>query len=165
MKLLIILVGILGSFMAYAEDQRVAFPTDYKSNFVEYLSLDRTMNPDQFIRLFANQTAMAARDAKGNLPEGSVLVAEVYSVRKDAAGNVISSALNRRIPDQLKLVAVMEKRAAYGTSPASPILTGDWDFGAYKPNGESASKDLNACRACHLPLTKSDFVFSTEHLK
>ncbi len=159
-------VGLLALlfFTAASADERVALPRDYKETFTEYLALDRTQNPDQFIRLFADRTAMQGVDAQGELTEGSVLVGEVYSVKKDAHGNVRTTALGRRIPDQLLLIAVMEKRTEFGASPVSPVRTGDWDFAAYKPDGQVAPKNLDECRACHAPLTEEDFVFSIQHL-
>ncbi len=163
-KITLFVLGACIAFTVNAEAPRVTLPADYKETYVEYLSADRSLNHDQFIRIFANETAMRGRDAAGKLPEGSKLVAEVYSVKKDADGNVVTSTLNRRIKDQLKLIAVMEKRAEFGKSPASPIPTGDWDFAAFTPAGKVADKDLNGCRGCHAPLTKSDFLFSIEHL-
>lgn len=164
MRILILVFMLMGLIAPAVADERVALPQDYRETFTEYLALDRVQNPDQFIRLFADETAMRGVDASGNLPDRSVLVAEVYSVRKDSDGKVKTSALNRRIKDKLLLIAVMEKRAEFGASPASPIPTGDWDFAAYKPNGDVAPKNLDECRACHSPLTTTDFVFSIEHL-
>lgn len=145
-------------------EERVKLPEDYRSAYVEYLSLDRTQNPDQFIRLFANPIAMEGPDDSGQLQDGSVLVAEVYSVKKDADGEVMTSAVGRRIKDRMLLIAVMEKNAEWRQSKRSAIDVGDWDFGAYKPDGSAAGKDLESCRACHTPLGNSDYLFSIEHL-
>ncbi|UTW45434.1 cytochrome P460 family protein [bacterium SCSIO 12696] len=145
-------------------ENRVALPSDYRESFVEYLSLDRVQNLDQFMRLFANDIAMQGRDENGLLPDGAVIVAEVYSVQKNEDGTVKTSELGRRIKDQLISIAVMEKQAEFGQSPSSVIKTGNWDFGSYKPNGEAAAKNLNECRACHAPLKEKDFMFSIEHL-
>lgn len=164
MKILISVFMMVGLIVPVVSEERVALPDNYRETFTEYMALDRVQNPDQFIRLFADDTAMRGVDASGSLPNRSVLVAEVYSVQKDGEGKVKTSALNRRIKDKLLLIAVMEKRVEFGASPASPIPTGDWDFAAYKPNGDVAPKNLDECRACHSPLTATDFVFSTEHL-
>ena len=148
---------------AHADD-RVSLPENYRDSFVEYLSLDRVQNHDQFIRLFANKIALRGPDKNGELGSGAVLVGEVYSVRKDADGAVLTSRLNRRIKDKLLLIAVMEKQDQFGDKPRSEINVGDWDFAAYKPDGSSANKSLDDCRACHQPLSDSDFVFSLKHL-
>lgn len=163
MKSLLTLMLLAITTTIMAAGNQVALPENYRDTYVEYLSLDRVQNPDQFIRLFANDIAMQGADSKGELQNGSVLVAEVYSVQKNQDGTVKQSALNRRIKDKLVLLAVMEKQAGFGKTSGSAIHTGDWDFAAYKPNGETAPKNLDGCRACHAPLTNSDFVFSIEH--
>lgn len=162
-KVAILLLGIATLSLA-AEDARVQFPAEYRESFVEYLSLDRTQNPDQVIRLFANTVAMQGADENGELAGGSVLVAEVYAARKDAEGNVVESDLGRRIAEELLLVAVMEKQDDWQASSASSISVGDWDFGAFRPSGEVAGSNLDSCRACHAPLRTTDFLFSLDHL-
>ncbi|MEM7431012.1 MAG: cytochrome P460 family protein [Pseudomonadota bacterium] len=154
----------LASLAPAVADDRVELPDDYRDSFVKYLSLDRVQNHDQFIRLFADPVAMQGTDDSGQLADGSRLVAEVYSVVKDDDGQVVESALGRRIKDQLILIAVMEKNQGWGQTSESAINVGDWDFGAFKPDGTVAGKNLDACRACHAPLTSTDFLFSIDHL-
>ena len=164
MKTLAMIVLTLTSYPLSAEEPRVSYPMEYRESFVEYLSLDRTQNPDQIIRLYANTKAMQGAAENGELLDGSVLVGEVYSAKKDDEGNVIESSLGRRIAEKLILVAVMEKQGAWEEASTSSIPVGDWDFGAFKPNGQQAGKDLDACRACHAPLRQTDFMFSLSHL-
>lgn len=147
-----------------ADDSRVTYPENYRDTFVNYLSLDRTQNPDQIIRLFANEIAMQGVDESGELPDGSILVGEVYAAAKNSEGNVIESNLGRRIATKLALVAVMEKRDSWEESSSSTINVGDWDFGAFAPSGFDAGKDLDSCRACHSPLVDSDHLFSKDHI-
>ena len=164
MRALLTITSLAILAAAATADDRVSLPADYRETFTEYLALDRTQNPDQFIRLYANDVAMRGVDPSGALQNGSVIVGEVYSVAKDKDGDVKTSALDRRIVDQLLLLAVMEKRAGFGETSTSLFSTGDWDFAAFKPDGSAAAKNLDECRACHAPLTRTDFVFSTEHL-
>ncbi len=158
------LLAIITQSPATAED-RVSLPENYRETFVEYLSLDRTQNHDQFIRLFADPVAIQGTDDSGELPAGSVLVGEVYSVLKDENGEIVNTALGRRISNKMVLIAVMEKNDGWADTSSSPIDVGDWDFAAYKPDGTSAGKNLDACRACHSPLKASDYLFSIEHLR
>lgn len=148
-----------------ADAGKIAFPEDYASTYTNYLSLDRTQNPDQVIRLFANDVAMAGPGADGKLPYGSILVAEVYKAKKDADGNVITSSLGQRIADKFALVAVMQREEGWGEQHPEAIRNGNWEMAAFKPDGSVADKDLNACLACHAPLKATNFVFSYDHLK
>lgn len=164
MKFVITLILITSLMSSAKANERVDLPKDYRETFVKYLSLDRIQNPDQFIRLFANNIAMQGKDKNGDLANGSVLVAEVYSVQKNQDGTVKTSQLGRRIKKELKLLAIMEKQEGFGKTSTSQIPVGNWDFAAYKPDGSVAPKNLDECRACHTPLTQSDFIFSMEHL-
>ena len=151
--------------LAAAAENRIAFPAGYTDDFSNYLSLDRTQNPDQVIRLFGNDKALEGAGADGALANGSVLVAEIYAARKDADGNVVTSDLGRRIKGPMAAIAVMEKQPGWGEGRPQGLRTGDWDFAVFSPAGERlVDKDLNACRACHAPLGDRDFVFSYEHL-
>lgn len=158
-----VVVSIAGS-MAVAEEERIAFPAGYASKFTNYLSSDRVQNPDQTIRLFANDIAMSGAKNGKSLPEGSVLVGEIYAAKKDAEGKVIVSSLGRRVSGKLVAVAVMEKRAGWGQSLPEELRNGDWDFAIFSPKGEKLDKDINACRSCHAPLTSTDHLFSIEHI-
>ena len=164
---LVMLLGLAAVVVqggASAEEGRIAFPAEYRSAFTNYLSLDRVQEEGQVIRLFANAAAMGGMDENGKFSNGSVLVGEVYTAKRDEAGLVIESELGRRIRDKLVLIAVMEKQAGWGAGFAEEHKNGDWDFAAFKPDGSVAGKDLNACRACHAPLLDADHVFSYEHL-
>ncbi len=159
----IVAASIVGR-MAVADEAGVAFPPDYASKFTNYLSSDRVQNPDQIIRLFANDVAMSGAMQGKALPDGSVLVGEIYAAKKDADGKVIVSSLGRRVSDKLVAVAVMEKRKGWGQRFPEELRNGDWDFAIFNPKGEKLDKDLNACRSCHAPLTSTDHLFSIEHI-
>lgn len=148
-----------------ADDQTIPFPADYKANMVNYLSLDRTQNDDQIIRLFAPKEALQAAKAGEPLPNGTVLVAEVYKAKKDADGDVIESALGRRVRDKFAAVAVMQKGEGWGAKFPEELRNGDWDFAIFSPKGDRlVKKDINECRACHAPLKETQHLFSLEHM-
>lgn len=164
----LIVFVLTGSVMHYAvatDDARIQFPSNYKATFTNYLNLDRTQNADQIIHLYANDIALKGVRATGEFPDGSILIGEIYKAKKDKEGNVIESRLGRRINGDLALLAVMEKQKGWGDDFPDGLKNGDWDFAAFKPDGTAAKKDLNACRACHAPLTDAHHTFSYEHLK
>lgn len=158
------IAAIIATTAASADDQRITFPKDYASDFKNYLSLDRVQNPDQIIRLFANDQALSAAKKDEELPSGSILVGEIYAAKKDAQGNIITSSLGRRIKDKLLAVAVMEKRKGWGSAFPEELRNGDWDFAIFSPDGKRLNKDLNGCRGCHAPLKDTQHIFSLEHL-
>lgn len=157
-------MSFVASF-ATAEQPRISFPNNYRTEMVNYLSLDRTQNPDQVIRLFAPKEALEAAQSGKELPYGTVLVAEVYKAKKDAEGNVIESSLGRRVRSKFAAVAVMQKEKGWGSKFPDETRNGDWDFAIFKPTGERlVKKDLDKCRTCHAPLTETQHLFSLEHM-
>jgi Cytochrome P460 len=164
-RVLIVTAAIVGpACVAVAEEPRVAFPQSYQSEFKNYLSLDRVQNADQIIRLFANSAAIEAGSEGRELPDGSVIVGEIYAAKKDADGKVVTSSLGRRIRNELVAIAVMEKRKGRGDAVPATLRNGDWDFGIFSPDGKPLNKDLNTCRACHAPLRETQNLFSLQHI-
>lgn len=149
---------------ALADEERISFPANYQAQFENYLSLDRVQNEDQIIRLFANDVAIEAARQGRELPNGSVIVGEIYKAKTDQDDKVVTSTLGRRIRDKLAAIAVMEKGEGWGETFPDSLKNGDWDFAIFSPTGERLNKDLNACRSCHAPLAKTQHLFSLEHL-
>jgi hypothetical protein len=152
------------SLVVHAGPQNVAWPANYKTEFTNTFNGDRTANEKQVIRIFANETAVAGARADGRLPHGSVVVGELYSVKIDADGKPINSALGRRIIDKLSAVVVMERGAGFDAEYADELKVGDWEFAVFSPSGERLDKDVTACRQCHHPLADREYLFSYEHL-
>lgn len=160
----VIAAGALSGTMA--AEQRIAFPAEYRTEMVNYVSLDRTQNADQTIRLFAPKAALDAAKEGEELPYGTVLVAEIYKARKDKSGEVITSSLGRRIRGDFAAIAVMQKEKGWGEMFPGELRNGDWDFAIFSPKGERlVKKDLNECRACHAPLKNTQNLFSLEHME
>lgn len=164
-KILTLTAGILStSFCLAGPGDEIDFPADYLTNFTPYMSVDRTQNPDQHIRLYINDKGLSGTDDKGQLPYGTVIVGEVYKVEKDADGKVIESTLGQRLINKLALLAVMERREGAAAEYPEGMGNDDWDFAAFKPNGDRANKDLTQCAACHAPHKDSHHLFSYQHI-
>jgi len=167
MHKLLMLIGaavFLTSASAQDNKEKIAFPDNYRTTYTNYLSLDRTQNPDQIIRLFANDVAMQGPDKDGKLPYGSILVAEIYKAKLDEDGAAITSSLGQRISDKFALVAVMQREEGWGEQYPEGVRNGNWDMAAFNPDGSTADKDIVACLSCHAPLTETNFLFSYDHL-
>ncbi|MBU1212623.1 MAG: cytochrome P460 family protein, partial [Alphaproteobacteria bacterium] len=74
------------------------------------------------------------------------------------------SALGRKLPGKMKAIAVMERRDGWGDQYEEGMKVGNWEFEVFSPDGKNLNKDISACRACHQPLNRSEFMFSLEHL-
>ncbi len=164
-KLSILAAGMLSSALCWAAPgDQVDFPANYKTEFTPYMSLNRTQNPDQYIRLYINKKGLSGTEKSGQLPYGTVIVAEVLKTQKDKEGNVLSSNLGQRLVKKLAVLAVMERREGAASEYPAGLGNDDWDFAAFKPNGKRANKDLVKCAACHAPLKSSHHLFSYPHI-
>ena len=146
------------------EDRELAFPENYRDNFTLYFSGDRYIAEEQTIRIYANDIAVEGASKGGKLPDGSVLLAEIYAAQKDADGEVIESNIGRRLQGEFKAIALMERRAGWDDQYPDELKVGDWEFEVFSTDGKNLAKDTTSCRECHHPLTETDFMFSIEHL-
>ena len=110
----------------------------------------------------AGPKKMAKKGEK--LPDGSVLVAEIYAAQKDADGDVIESAIGRRVSGEFKAIALMERKAGWDAQYSDDLKVGDWEFELFSTAGKNLNKDTTGCRQCHAPLGDSDYLFSGEHM-
>ena len=156
-------LGLLASG-AMAGPDNVAWPADYKTSFINYYNGDRTANNEQVIRVFANDIAESGAMADGKLPFGSVIVAELYSVKFDEDGEPLESMLGRRIIDKLSAVVVMQRGEGFDAEYPDELTVGEWEFAVFKPSGERVEKDVTSCRECHHELTDTEHLYSYEHL-
>ena len=159
-----LLAAIAVTPLIAAEDRVLDFPKGYKEDFTLYFTGDRVFEEEQTIRIYANDVALEGVKKDGKLPDGSVLVAELYAALKDNEGHVIASQIDRRVPGGFKAIAVMERRVGWDDQYAEELKVGDWEFEVFSTSGENLGKDTTGCRECHHPLTDTEFLFSIEHL-
>ena len=91
-------------------------------------------------------------------PEGTVFVMENYAAREDAEGGLLKGSDGMLVKGDLLRVFVMGKQPGWGEAAPPGLRNGDWLYAAYDADGTRATEDLNACRACHLPVAAQDYV-------
>jgi len=91
-------------------------------------------------------------------PEGTVLVMENYAARADAEGRLLKGSDGMLVKGDLLRVFVMGKGPGFGEAAPPGLRNGEWLYAAYDADGTRATDDLNACRACHLPVAAQDYV-------
>ena len=160
-----ILSSVLTAPSIADEDRVLDFPQDYREKFTLYFTGDRLFEEEQTIRIFANDIALEGAKTDGRLPDGSILVAELYAALKDGDGNVAESAVGRRLPGKFQAIAIMERRNGWDAQYSDDLKVGDWEFEVFSTAGENLNKDTTGCRECHNPLVETDYLWSIEHLK
>lgn len=156
----------LSSGLAEADPKRVTLPADYDP--ATYLLYGIHNRPDngQVRYLYANKVAAEGAKRDAALPNGSVLVMEVYKAKLDAAGQPVVGADGLFQKGDFLQYSVMEKQAGWGADFPATLRNGDWNYTVYTPDkvNKTDTKE-EACLACHLPLGKgADYVLSWDEL-
>ncbi|MEX2518446.1 MAG: cytochrome P460 family protein [Paracoccaceae bacterium] len=146
-----------------AEDRVLNLPADYRRSLELYLTADR-VGSDQVISMFANDVVRDAARAGEPLPDGSILVGEIYSPKLDADGDPIESQIGRRVPGEFVAIVMMERRAEWADQYPDDLKVGGWEFEVFSPAGENLNRDTTACRECHQPLDQTEFTWSFDHI-
>jgi len=138
----------------------VTFPENYKTTFTKYHTINFA-DTRQVRYYYANAAAIqAAKDGK-DLPNGSVLFAEVYSAKLDADKKPVLGSDGFFVPDQLVAYTTMARDAGWGNEIPEMLRNEEWNYGVF-----TTAKQLRAgvnqaeCLACHKPLSKTSYVFT-----
>jgi Cytochrome P460 len=141
-------------------DGEAALPADYRT-WPKYLTSVQRPDAKEVRDIYINSTGADSKAAQ-SFANGTVLVMENFAVQVDAAGNPVTGADGKLIRGNLVRVFVMAKGAGYGATVPRELKTGDWVYAAYDASGTKTADSLTACRSCHIPLAKTDFVFRVD---
>jgi hypothetical protein len=159
------LAAVSLSVAVRAGGEKVSFPQDYAKG-VLYATVDRPDNK-QFRELYAPKDAIDAVKAGKPMPSGTVLTMVNFKAKLNAAGEPEKDANGRFIKtNEIAGIAVMEKRAGWGTEYSDDVRNGEWEYQAFRADRSVNDKaNLKGCFTCHKPLDKQDFVFSFDKMK
>jgi plastocyanin len=152
-------VSLIAQTPPGTSQDRVGFPTNYRTTFTKLTTIDRDDN-GQIRALWGNAIA-AATPWWVPYPYGSVLVFEQWTSKRDAQNTPIVDANGRLIPDTLTNVLTMRKEAGYGAE-YGPNRNGEWEYMNYLADGTPAvaPSATGACAVCHLVSgPPNDYVF------
>ena len=139
---------------------RMSFPGDYKAGFTYYTTINFAARK-QVRKYYANGNALeAARDGK-ELPDGSVLVVEVYKTKLGADGKPVLGSDGFFVADKLVAYTAMERQLEWGGSFPDMLRNGDWNYAVFKGDQTlRAGVNQATCLACHKPHAKNSAVFA-----
>lgn len=143
---------------------KLAFPEGYRGSYARYHSINFPATK-QVRHYYANPVALqAAREGKP-LPDGAVLLAEVYNAKLDADKAPVMGADGFFVPDQLVAYTAMARERGWGQDFPDLLRNEDWQYGVFTA-AKAPRPGVNQaeCLACHKPLDKSSFVFTLDKL-
>lgn len=137
-------VGTLAVLQAWAANDRVQFPENYKDG-VHYTTVNRGGIREE---IYANLEAITAAKAGQPLPNGTVIMMEDYR----------GGRLHRYI--------VMEKQAGWGAAYPENVRAGDWEFREFAPDRTpNTTENGQRCMSCHQSQAGQDFVFTLDRMR
>lgn len=143
----------------------IRFPSDFKSGFTYYTSINF---PDrkQVRRYYANKAAVTAARAGKPLPDGSILLVEVYKAKLGPDKMPVSGPDGFYVANTLAAFTAMERRAGWGRQIPEILRNGDWNYAIFKAD-KSLRPNVNqaTCLACHKPLSDDSYVFTLKQLQ
>ena len=151
-------------FLVYAGGNpgQVAFPANYKTEFTQYDTRNRS-NGNQVAIMYANKAAMDSVTAE-TIADGAIVVMEVYKTIAGADGKPVTGADGIFEKGPLAAIAVMEKKSDWPANFVAEERAGNWGFAIYQTDGSPKANDLE-CASCHQPLTNTDHMFTYTSLK
>jgi cytochrome c553 len=152
------------AFLPHLAKTSVAFPEGYKDTYTKYYSLNFPATK-QVRYYYASKAAAQAAKAGKTLPDGSVLIAEVYSAKLDADKKPITGADGLFEPDQLMFYTAMARDAGWGKEIPEMLRNEDWNYAVFT-NAKQHRPNVNQaeCLACHKPLDKVSYTFTLKQL-
>ncbi|HUP30157.1 MAG TPA: cytochrome P460 family protein [Usitatibacter sp.] len=142
----------------------VTFPEGYQSSFTKYHAINFPATK-QVRYYLANPAALEAAKGGKTLPNGSVLLAEVYSAKLGADGNPVTGADGLYEPDKLMFYTAMARDSGWGKDIPEMLRNEDWNYAIFT-TGKQHRPGVNQaeCLACHKPLDKVSYTFTLKEL-
>jgi cytochrome c553 len=152
------------AFLPNVAKSSVVFPENYKSTFTKYHTINFPATR-QVRYYYANPAALqAAKDGK-DLPNGSVLFAEVYSAKLDAEKKPVTGPDGFFVADQLMFYTAMEREAGWGKEIPDMLRNEEWNYAVFTLEKQHRPGVNQAeCLACHKPLDKASYTFTLKEL-
>jgi hypothetical protein len=138
----------------------VQFPANYRTEFVQYATVD---HKDGIVRdLYIQQSSLEQLRAGYALPDGTIIVIEMYNAQRDAAGELLLDEQGRMLKAEIQSpLHIAEKRSNWRLEDfEAGQLSEDWNFGSYTVEGALFDEALTPCFNCHNTTERTDFIWS-----
>jgi len=150
-------------FLPNVAKSSVAFPENYKSTFTKYHTINFPATR-QVRYYYANDVALKAAKEGKSLPNGSILFAEIYSVKLDSDKKPLTGPDGFFVGDQLVGYTAMAREAGWGKDIPEMLRNEEWNYAAFTTAKERRTVNHAECLACHKPLDKVSYTFTLDQL-
>jgi cytochrome c553 len=156
--------GGKSAFMPALASTPMKFPEGYDKSFVKYHTINFPATR-QVRHYFANTAAVQAAKAGKSLPDGSYLIAEVWSAKLGPDGKPLAGNDGFFVADQLLFYTAMAREAGWGEAVPEMLRNENWNYAAFTlAKAQRPGVNQAECLACHKPLDKVSYTFTLEPL-
>jgi len=154
----------VSDFMPTIARTNVAFPAGYRESFVRY-GASNIADLKQVRVYYANAAAVEAARSGARLPDGSIVLSEIYSVKLDDRLDLAKGPDGIYVPNQLLSYSVMARGPGWGKDIPEILQNGDWNYAAFTARGERRPRINHAeCFACHKSQDETNYLFTLDQL-
>lgn len=150
------------SFLPELTKTGVTFPEGYREKFVKYHTINFPATR-QVRHYYANDVAVRAAKAGRDLPDGSILFAEVYSAKLEG-DKPVTGKDGFFEQDKLLFYTAMARDAGWGKDIPEMLRNEDWNYAAFNVDKKHRPANHAECFACHKPLDKASYTFTIKEL-
>ncbi len=152
------------SFLPNLAKTNVTFPANHKEGFTRY-HMFNDAESGQLKVYFANNAAIAAAKAGKPLPNGAMILVEIYAAKLDANKKPATGTDGFYVPDRLLSYATMARDAGWGNDIPEMLRNDEWNYALFSADRKLRG-DINQaeCLACHKPESQSSYLFSFKAL-
>jgi len=156
--------GAKSPLLAQVAKSNVAFPEDYKNAFTKYHTINFAATK-QVRYYYANKVALQAAKEGKPLPDGSYLLAEVYTAKLGADGKPAMGADGFFVADKQVAYTAMARDAGWGKDIPDMLRNENWNYTVFTMDKKQRpGVDQAECLACHKPLDATSFTFTLKQL-
>lgn len=156
--------GAKSAFLANVAKTGVTFPEGYKDTFTKYYTINFPATK-QVRYYYASKAAVDAAKAGKPLPDGSVLLVEVYGAKLDTDNKPVMGGEGFYVADKLLIYTAMARGAGWGKDIPEMLRNGDWNYAIFTTDKQHLPGVNQAeCLACHKPLDNTSYTFTLKQL-
>ena len=141
----------------------VKFPEDYKATFTKYHTINFPATK-QVRYYYANKAALEAARGGKPLPNGSFLLAEVYTAKLDADQKPVMGADGFFVADKQVVYTAMAREAGWGKDIPNMLRNEDWNYAVFSLEKQQRPINHAECLGCHKPLDNVSYTFTLKQL-
>src|SRR5262249_10203713 len=114
---------------------------------------------------YANAAAISAAKAGKPLPDGVVLLVEVYAAKLDAENKPITGADGFFVADKLLQYTAMASGDGWGEDIPEKLRHAGWNYAIFNAEKQIQTSETQAVGlACHNPLADMSYTFTLKQL-